>query len=85
MKMKSHDLARKLLEGPNLAVRFQDEESAYSGYVDHVDANTGQFCECDDYPDDEGEDTPEIPWESCVTLAVGSTDGILTGDSIIEA
>jgi len=79
--MKAHELARQLLAGPNLEVRFQDGESAYSGYVEKVDANPGQFCECDDFPEDEEDDAP---WESCVTLGVGSTDGVLTGDSIIE-
>ena len=82
--MKSHDLAHKLLEGPNLAVRFQDEQSEYSGIVKNVDTNTGQFCECDDFPEDEGENTLETPWESCVALAVGSTDGILIGGIIVE-
>ena len=57
--------------------------SSYSGFVEGVDANTGQFCECDDFPDEDDEDA-ETPWEDCVTLDVGSTDGILTGDSIVE-
>ena len=81
--MKAHDLAKKLLAGPNLDVRFQDEESAYSGYVEDVDANPGQFCECDDFPEEDEEDE-EAPWVNCVTLKVGSTDGILRGDSVIE-
>jgi hypothetical protein len=78
--MKAHDLAKKLLNGPNLDVRFQDEESAYSGYVEDVDVNPGRFCECGDEEDED----EEAQWESCVTLKVGSTDGILRGDSIIE-
>ena len=83
--MKAHELAKKLLAGPNTEVRFQDEDSAYSGYVKDVDANPGQFCECDDFPEEEGENEDSTPWEDCVTLDTGSTDGILRGDSIIEA
>ena len=83
MAIKAHDLARKLLAGPNLDVRFQDEESAYSSYAIDVDQNPGQFCECLEFPDEEDEDA-EIPWKNCVTLEIGSTDGILQGDSIIE-
>jgi len=87
--MKAHDLAKKLLAGPDVEVRFQDEESAYSGFVEDVDKNLGTFCEVSDYPeeaDDQDEDEFEdsIPWEDCITLSVGSTDGILCGDSIIE-
>jgi hypothetical protein len=81
--IKAHELARRLLAGPDLTVRFQDEESAYSGFVEKVDDNPGEFCECDNFPEDT-EDDENTPWEACVTLGVGSTDTILRGDSIVE-
>jgi len=82
-KLTAHEIAQKLLAGPDLEIWFQDEESAYSGFVMDVDRNKGQICEYDDFPDEEDEDNA-IPWENCITLSVGSTDTILRGDSIIE-
>jgi hypothetical protein len=92
--LTAHDLARKLLSGPDLTVRFQDEESAFSGYVEDVDKSPGDFCACDDFPqfpiganptDDRWARLVDAaPWKPCITLEVGSTDTILRGDSIVE-
>ena len=80
MRITAHQLAQKLLAGPDLEVWFQDEESLYSGYVEDKNLGDGIFCACDDFPDEDSEEEP--PWTACVTLPVGSTDTILEGDHV---
>lgn len=77
--MKAHDLAKALLDGPNVEVMFSDDESAYVNHVTGVDP-TGQFCECEDFPEDDSDEEP--PWDDVVVLTNTSTDGALKANTI---
>jgi hypothetical protein len=75
--LTAHELAKHLLEVPDLPVRFQDEDSPYAGFVTDI-LTGGKFAVCDEYD----EDDEEANWNTCILLDVDSNDDIVEGDCI---
>ena len=71
--MKAHDLAKLLLEGPNVeTMALHPDEPDYPLHVNGIQDQNAMFCECDDWDEDSEDNGSQT-----VVLKVGITDGIL--------